>query len=74
MRLNMLSECIEIVEKEYQITFPEFYGGIGYGENMRWHLEPNREHSKIKPNSKKMLQVIINRDDSGMYELLTYIN
>ncbi len=74
MRLDRLDQCIESVEKDYKITFPDVYGGIGYNENRRWHLEPNKIHSKMKPNSKKMLQVIINRDDCGMYELLTYIN
>jgi len=76
MNFSTLSETINEIEEKHQISFDEQGVNvecISYNENSRYCLTPNHKFEKIGVNSKKMLQVIINRLDSGYYELISYV-
>ncbi len=68
-----LWEATQHIEEKYRVSFPMITGGIGYNENRRFTIDPNRDFSGVRPNSQKMLQVVITRLDNGLYEVVDYI-
>jgi len=73
MKHETLFTALKTVEDKRKIVAPVIYGGVGYNESIRLHIEPNYELEKMSTRSKKMLHIIVNRDDNGMYEILDYI-
>ena len=45
------------------------YGGMAYDTARTLHVEIDRKNGRF---TSKMFQVVLNRDDSGRYEVLTY--
>ena len=58
-----LGELLTAVSVAYDEIIPIFYGGIGYGETHRMHIETA---------GRKTLHVIVTRMDTGRYELVSY--
>ena len=75
--LDTFHQCINEAEKfleENNIVCSEFTGklftgGISYGQKMSWDFKIDRLEGKF---TKQFFHFIVNRNDSGYYEVINY--